>query len=234
MSGMPVTMLDGLFGLDGKLALVTGGGLVPQAVAKALEGAGACVVRVADPQVSSEDQARSVIGQAPELDILVNGHIRVGAYPLDVLTMDTWDDVHACNARSVFLLMREAVRSMRARGEGGRIINLSTIGSLHPVLHGNYAYGSSRAAMNALTRSFALDFAKDGIRSNSILVGSIQSDPWPEAAPPPGGPGTTPGRVPLGPGRPEDIAGLALLLAGEGGRYINGQMIAVDGGFSVA
>lgn len=227
-------MLNRLFGLEGKHALVTGGGLVPSAIADALESAGARVVRVAEPGVTDEQDAQSVIGRVPALDILVNGHIRVGAYPLDALLMETWDAVHSCNARSVFLLMREAVRAMRSGGRGGRIINLSTIGSVHPVLHGNYAYGSSRAAMNALTRSFALDFAKDGIRSNAILVGAIQSDPWPELAPTPTGPGTAPGRVPLGPGKPEDVVALALLLAGEGGRYINGQMIAVDGGFSVA
>lgn len=55
------------------------------------------------------------------------------------------------------------------------LITISTIGSVHPVLNGNFAYGSSRAGANALTRQFAMDFAGEGIVSNSILVGAIST-----------------------------------------------------------
>jgi meso-butanediol dehydrogenase / (S,S)-butanediol dehydrogenase / diacetyl reductase len=171
----------------------------------------------------------------PTLDILVNGAVRAGPWPIEKLSMAEWDCVHNVNVRGAFLLMREAVRSMRTHGRGGRLINISTIGAEHPVLHGNYAYGSSRAGTNALTRQFALDFASEGILSNAILVGAIASDPFPKDAPmPPVGPIMGAGRLPLGQGAPEDVAPLALLLASEAGRYINGQTIAVDGGFQIA
>jgi meso-butanediol dehydrogenase/(S,S)-butanediol dehydrogenase/diacetyl reductase len=226
--------VQSLFDLSGKSALVVGGGKVPHAVAALFREAGANLTHVPEPTLE-EASVADLFAPLGDLDILVNGAIRTGPWPLETLTMNEWDHVHAVNVRGAFLLMREAVRTMRKHGRGGRLISLSTIGSAHPVLNGNFAYGSSRAGMNALARQFALDCAADGIRSNAILVGAIPSDPFPEGAPmPPTGPAMMPGRLPLGQGVPEDIAPVALLLASEGGRYINGQTIVVDGGFQIA
>jgi meso-butanediol dehydrogenase / (S,S)-butanediol dehydrogenase / diacetyl reductase len=226
--------IDALFGLPGKTALIVGGGKVPHAVAALFREAGAMVTHVADP-VLDEASVADLFAALPALDILVNGVVRTGSWPIEDLSLVEWDRVHTTNVRGAFLLMREAVRTMRAHGRGGRLISLSTIGAVHPVLHGNFAYGSSRAGMNALTRQFALDFAGEGILSNAILVGAIASDPFPEDAPmPPSGPVMIAGRLPLGHGQPEDVAPVALLLASPAGRYINGQAIAVDGGFQIA
>ncbi|WP_207771693.1 MULTISPECIES: SDR family NAD(P)-dependent oxidoreductase [Bacteria] len=223
-----------LFSLEGKLALVTGNGLIPHAIVTLFRNAGAQVVHAAEPALD-EEAVETVFSPLRELDILVNGSIRTGAWPIDRLELDEWDRVHATNVRGAFLMMREAARVMCGHGRGGRLITISTIGSVHPVLNGNYAYGSSRAGTNALVRQFALDFAASSITSNAILVGAIRSDPFPPDCPmPPTGPGMDPRRLPLGYGTPEDVAPLALLLASEGGRYITGQSIAVDGGFLVA
>ncbi|PJG46129.1 short-chain dehydrogenase/reductase [Sphingobium sp. LB126] len=227
-------MLDSLYGLSGKNALIVGAGKVPHAIASLFETAGAVVVHAQEPELS-EEGVKALFDGTPELDILVNGAVVTGPWPLDELSMDEWDRVHATNVRGAFLLMRQAVRTMRVHGRGGRLINLSTIGSVHPVLHGNYAYGSSRAGTNALTRQFALDCAADGIASNAILVGAIPSDPFPAGCPmPPTGPGMQPERFPMGHGTPEDVAPVALMLASAAGRYINGQAIVVDGGFQIA
>lgn len=229
-----MSTIQDVFDLTGKHALVTGGGKVPGAVAAMLANAGADVTHV--PEIDFDEAAvQRLYAPLNDLDILVNGSIRTGPWTLDTLTMDEWDRVHTTNLRGAFLLMREAVRVMRAHGRGGRLINLSTIGSVHPVLNGNFAYGSSRAGTNALTRQFALDFAGEGITSNCILVGAIPSDPFPDGVvSPPTGPGAMPAHIPMGLGKPEDIAPTALLLASEAGRYINGQAIVVDGGFLVA
>lgn len=226
--------IDSLFSLAGKSALVVGAGRVPYAIAALFREAGADVSHAIEPELT-ELGVETLFAPLAELDILVNGAIRTGPWPLDTLDMAEWDRVHAINVRGAFLLMREAVRTMRRHGRGGRLISLSTIGSINPVLNGNFAYGSSRAGMNALSRQFALDCAADGILSNAILVGAIASDPFPEDAPmPPTGPAMTPSRLPLGQGVPEDVAPVALLLAATAGRYINGQAIIVDGGFQVA
>lgn len=226
--------VEALFNLAGKSALVVGGGKVPHAIALLFREAGADVAHIPEPTLDEAGVA-TLFSPLAELDILVNGATRTGPWPIEQLTMDEWDRVHATNVRGAFLLMREAVRTMRAHGRGGRLINLSTIGSQHPVLHGNFAYGSSRAGTNALTRQFALDFASEGILSNAILVGAVASDPFPEGCPMPlKGPGVNPDRFPLGQGQPEDIAPVALLLASDAGRYINGQAIVVDGGFQIS
>ena len=70
--------------------------------------------------------------------------------------------------------------------------------------------------------------------SNAILVGAVPSDAFPEGVAAPSGPGADPKRLLCGLGNPEDVAPTALLLATEAGRYINGQTITVDGGFSVS
>lgn len=228
-----MSRVSSLFDLTGKHALIVGSGKVPAAIAVLFRDAGASVTHVAEPELSETGVAR-LLAPLAELDVLVNGVVRNGAWDLDRLTLDEWDRVHAINVRGAFLLMREAVRSIKLHGRGGRLITISTIGSEHPVLHGNYAYGASRAGTNALMRQFALDFAKDRILSNAILVGAVPSDAFPEGVTAPSGPGADPKRLLGGLGSPEDIAPTALLLATEAGRYINGQTITVDGGFSVS
>ncbi len=229
-----LTHMNDLFSLDHKLALVTGSGKVPHAIAALFRKAGATVIHDEQPTLTESGVAAS-LNSAGGIDILVNGSIQIGAYPLEEMTLERWDRIHSTNVRGAFLLMREAVRVMKAHGRGGRIINISTIGSVHPVLHGNYAYTSSRAGTNALTRQFALDFGKDGINTNAILVGPVISDPPAEGAPPPSGPGVSKERLPGGIGLPEDIAPAALLLAADGpGRFINGSTIVIDGGFLIA
>jgi len=228
--------VEALFSLAGKTALVVGAGKVPHAIAALYRDAGAAVTHHAQPDlVVDEASVGALFSGLENLDILVNGAVRAGPWPIEQLTMDEWDRVHAVNVRGAFLLMREALTMMRAHKRGGRMINISTIGSAHPVLNGNFAYGSSRAGTNALTRQFAMEFAGENILSNAILVGAIPSDPFPEGCPmPPIGPGVRPERFPRGYGVPEDVAPTALLLASEGGRYINGQMIVIDGGFQIA
>lgn len=226
--------MDALFGLTEKNALIVGSGKIAHAIADLFRQAGGAVTHEVEPELT-EAGVSALFARNASVDIVVNGAVVAGPWSIETLTMEEWDRVHATNVRGAYLLMREAVRAMRLHGRGGRLINISTIGSAHPVLNGNFAYGSSRAGTNALTRQFALDFAGDGIASNAILVGAIPSDPFPEGcAMPPTGPGARPERFPMGHGRPEDVAPVALLLAAEAGRYINGQAIVVDGGFQIA
>lgn len=234
---MTVAAMDrvgALFDLTGKTALVTGGGRVPYAIAELFRMSGAAVTHVTDPKLDEPGVAELFVPLG-SLDVLVNGSVRAGPWTLETLDLEEWDRVNQINLRGAFLLMREAVQIMKAHGRGGRLINLSTIGSVHPVLNGNFAYGASRAGTNALTRQFAMDFARDGILANCILVGAIPSDAFPPGVvSPPTGPGARPERLPLGYGEPEDVAPMALLLASDAGRYISGQAIAVDGGYLVA
>jgi NAD(P)-dependent dehydrogenase (short-subunit alcohol dehydrogenase family) len=155
------------------------------------------------------------------------------------LTLDEWDRAYSINVRSAFLCMREAVKSMLETG-GGRIVNVTTIGARHPVLHGNAAYSSSRAALNMLARNVALDYAVHGILCNTVMPGSIPGKirideatmQSMQAGRAPSGPILNDAkRLPRGNGSADDIAAAVLYLAGPSGSYITGQELVVDGGF---
>ena len=169
--------------------------------------------------------------QAGRLDVIVLGATHFGGCPIVDMTVQQWDWLVDTNLRGAFLCSREAVRMMIEGGRGGRIIALSTIGSLHPVINGNVAYGPSKAGLNQLMRNIAHDHAKDGVRANAILPGNIPDDAPNQSCP------TLerrfdPARLPFGRGPPEEVARLAVFLAGPSASYISGQSIAIDGAFS--
>ncbi|WP_208633365.1 SDR family NAD(P)-dependent oxidoreductase [Rhizorhabdus wittichii] len=247
--------LAAMFGLAGRVALVTGGAVgMGRASAVALAAAGATVI-LADEEarlprareiaagiegaeavavdMTSEASVAALFADIGDrhgrLDILVNAVVLNHNRPTLEIDAAEWDHVQAVNLRSAFLATKGAVPLMRRAG-GGRIVNMTTIGSRHPVLHGNGAYSASRAGLNQFTLNCALDFAADGITANAILPGAIITETV-AADVPRSGPGTDRARMLHGYGAPEDVAGAVLLLAGPAGRYVNGQMIAVDGGF---
>jgi NAD(P)-dependent dehydrogenase (short-subunit alcohol dehydrogenase family) len=248
--------LGAMFELSGKTALVVGGTAgVGWAIAELFARAGAKVFAVdtgeavARPEAADvphaiafgecdlldERSVEAVVKRAIDdlggIDILVNASVLFTNATLAETSIEQWDRTHGINLRGAFLATRAAVPSMQARG-GGRIINISTIGSVHPMLYGNFAYSSSRAGLNHFTRNCAFDFAADHITANVILTGGITHQAL-EAANPVSGPGVDAPRHIGGYGTPGDVAALALLLAGPSGRYISGQAIAVDGGFLV-
>src|SRR5215475_719609 len=199
---MNLTLLQRLFGIEGKLAVVTdSGGNASGDVARVLAEAGAKVV-VADKEAGSlQSIVGSIIaagGKAIAMetnveseasvvalfnrveadlgtpDIVVNCAAMTNCQPLTEFTERAWDEVMSVDLKSVFFCMREAIRHMKAGGRGGRIVNITTMGSLHPVLNGNGAYGAARAGVNGLVRSAALDYVKDNILINNVLPGAVQ------------------------------------------------------------
>jgi len=254
-------MFEEWFGLKGLNALVTGAGTgLAEPVAVGLAQAGAKVVvghhelaeaeRVAGaieaaggaalPLLLDVTDEASVLAafaaiktKVGDLDILFNGAMRQGGCPFLEMTAAQWDQMHDINLRGAFLCCREALKMMVASGRGGRILALSTIGSLHGVLSGNEAYGPSKAGLNALMRNIAFDFCKHGVRANAILPGPIPGNAAKiDGAVQGDGPGRDPARVPFGYGPVHEVARMAVFLAGPSATYISGQNIAIDGGWS--
>lgn len=261
---MKPEVLASLFGLQGKVALVTdSGGLASVDVAPLLADCGASVI-VADSDAAAGARLAAAIGgsvQALEtdiesepavrhlfekvqarhgrLDILVNCAGLNANQPYAEASLEQFDAMVSLNYRSAFMLMREALPLMK-RGGGGRIVNVTTMGALHPVLHGNQGYCSSRAAVTMLTRAVAMDHARDRILANVVMPGAIAGKtrfhPGTQQALQAGrgleGPGMdAEHRLPLGYGSGRDIAAAVLYLAGPAGAYITGQSIVLDGGF---
>ena len=244
-------------GLAGRVALVTGGSRgIGAAIARRLAREGADValtyVRAADQAqaVVKEVQAlgrrafaiqadserpdavvRAVEGTVAELgrlDILVNNAGIFPSGPLESVTLEEVDRTLAVHVRSVFLASQAAARHM---GRGGRIISIGTCFVDRVPFPGVTLYTMSKAALTGLTKGLARDLGPRGITANVVHPGPIDTDMNPA-----NGPGAEAERALLALGHfgeGEDIAATVAHLSGEGGRYITGASIAVDGGFAV-
>jgi 3-oxoacyl-[acyl-carrier protein] reductase len=146
------------------------------------------------------------------------------------MDLAVWDQVMAINLKSMVHTMRAAVPLMKA-GSGGSIVNIATIQCLRGDSQPQDAYQASKAGVVALTKSIAIQFARDNIRANTILPGPTRTpmqarwDARPDQAE------SVASVVPLGRlGRPEDIANAALFLLSDKAAWITGTELIVDGG----
>ncbi len=247
--------------LDGKVALITGGGAgIGEAIAKVFAKAGSAVVitgrrkemleRVAGDierdggralgvagSVTDEAQTQSAVKQAVQafgkLDILVN-NAGIGAFgqPLHDTDDATWHRVLEVNLTGVFRMTRAAVPEMLKVG-GGAIVNISSIAGQVgiPLLA---AYGASKGGLDALTRCLAIDYAKQGIRCNAVSPGLVDTPMASDLLNDQERRAQVMTAYPLGrPGTPEEVAKLVLFLASDDAGWITGGIYTIDGGMTV-
>jgi NAD(P)-dependent dehydrogenase (short-subunit alcohol dehydrogenase family) len=143
-----------------------------------------------------------------------------------------WDRMNAVNARGPFLMTREVAGGMIKAGEGGRIVNIATVGLRGGIIKGLAAYVGSKGALAALTSASAFELAEHKITVNTVLPGGVAT---PGAIAAKGPPAEGPGRrqPPLGWCEPRDIGAAVYFFATPAARYVTNQVICVDGGFSV-
>jgi len=110
------------------------------------------------------------------VDILVHCAAMFPKYALLDVTVEQWDRIQAVNLRGTMLVMREAIRTMRAGGKGGAIVNVSSVSGEREVVFHNAAYGASKAGTTNLTRVAALEFGCDNIRVNAVLPGGTATE----------------------------------------------------------
>ena len=209
-----------------------------QAAAEQLCAAGGrvkCIYNDAAKPETFISMVDEVAKDAGRIDVLVNNFGTSNRQKdLDFANTDpnVFLDTVTLNLRSVFLASQAAVRYMRKSG-GGSIINISSIGGLVPDIT-QVAYGTSKAAINYLTRLIAVHEAKHGIRCNAVLPGMTATDAVEKHL-------TEEFRslflrhIPLGRmGLPEEIAAAVVYFASEDSAYTTGQIMAVSGGFGSA
>jgi gluconate 5-dehydrogenase len=252
------SLLQGLFSLHGKTALITGaGGGIGRVLALALAEAGA---RVAVHDVNADllaESSRAVADAGGEavsfladlaevehcrelirdihaslgrLDVLVNCAGMNRRAPITAVTADDYEAITAVNQRSIFFLSQAAHPIMRDQG-GGKIINIGSL-SAFLALGTVSVYGMTKGAVTQLTRTMAIEWAKDNIQVNCIapgfmltpltetfLWGDERKRRW------------LLDRIPMRrPGQPNELVGVTLLLASGASSYLTGQTIVVDGG----
>lgn len=183
--------------------------------------------------LSDPESVKRVFSETEEtfggLNILVNNAgVGVGKRFLDT-KLEDWDQIHAINLRGAFLCAREAVEIMR-KGGGGKIINMASASALVG-MPGLSAYGAAKGGLVALTRSMAVELAREDIFVNAVLPGYITTDMSREFLESETGKKFVLENVPLQkPGTPSDVAAAILFLAAPASDYVTGVVLPVDGG----
>jgi len=254
--------------LDGKVALVTGGASgIGAACARALAGAGAAVVltdvqddkghaladdigkaggkaRYLHHDVTREDEWVQVVSEVKaafgRLDVLVNNAgIAVPSPSITDMSLDDFRRQQAINVEGVFLGVKHGLAFMRDAGNGGSIINMSSVAGLKgsPTLAG---YSATKGAVRLFTKSVALEAVQYKVRVNSVHPGIIETPIWlsiavtPGANEPPDLDALSQMAVPMAvKGVPEDVAKGVLWLASEESRYVTGTELVIDGGLTL-
>jgi NAD(P)-dependent dehydrogenase (short-subunit alcohol dehydrogenase family) len=186
--------------------------------------------------VSKQEECQRLIDEAigafGRLDVQVNNAAVAEIHPILEMDADTWHRILATNLDHYLYCSQIAARQMIKQGQGGRIINISSI-SRYMVLSGMSAYCAAKGGIYGLTRVMAIELAPHKISANMIAPGAIET--------PLNIPFYTPPvrrryaeRIPWeGIGKPEWIANVAVFLASDLSEYVTGQEIVADGGFSI-
>jgi NAD(P)-dependent dehydrogenase (short-subunit alcohol dehydrogenase family) len=185
--------------------------------------------------VSREEQVEAasnrIFDSFGHVDVLVNNAGVNRRIPLRDWKSQDWTDIIAVNFVGVYLMTRAIGLRMSERGSG-TIVNLSALGGgIVGLGRGSEVYTGTKAAVAAMTRDFAAEWAHTGVRVNCVAPGWIETDMNAPLLRNATMQARVTDRVPLGRwGQPEDVAGPVLFLASDAARYITGHLLPVDGG----
>jgi len=182
-----------------------------------------------------------VVGAHGRLDVLVNAAGTLHPAPFLEMTTEQWDRTLGVNTRGSLFLAQACARHFVSQGDGGRIVLIASIVGRRVVRPSNTAYSASKAALIQAARCLALELAPHGITVNTVSPGSTATEMLVDVQARGDVASIIRGNaaewrlgIPLGRlAEPADQAALVVFLAGEGGRHITGQDLAVDGGQTV-
>jgi gluconate 5-dehydrogenase len=237
--GIGSALAEGFAKAGARVAVV---GRTPESLEAAVHGVtaagGEAIAVVAD--VTSEADAERMAGEVVErfgrVDILVNA-VGGGAgkvlFDAEAYPRDAWDWIMELNVRSTVVPTQAVVRRLLDQGQGGRILNISSVRANLGINAGYSAYVAAKGAISSLTRQWATEWAKHGIRVNAIMptfvdtpqVATLLADPAFKAG--------IVGRIPLGRvGETDDIVGPAVFLCSNAASFVTGHVLTIDGGLT--
>lgn len=238
--GIGLGMAEGLAAAGAKVAVW---GQNPDKNAKAEATLKAYGVEVLVQAVDVAEEAAVVAGVADVLKtfgrldfVAANAGIGGGA-PFEEMTTEKWRRVTTVNLDAVFWTFRETAKHMIERANagdpGGSLLVTSSTSAIHGAPR-NQAYAATKAAVQAMIRGLAVEYARHGIRANAVLPGWIRSDmtaglqAWDKFNE------KAIGRVPMRRwGEPEDFSGLAVYLASDASKFHTGDSFVIDGGYTI-
>ncbi len=250
--------LDSLFSLQGRVAVVIGGtGELCGAMAEGLAGAGAEVVLVgrneqkaaarlekiaalggrgwfhaaeATDRAQLQSLLEAVLKRSGRIDVVVNGAGVNSATPFLEISDEEFDRIVRVNFKAVFEGCQVFGRYLVERGQGGSIINLGSMSGIVP-LSRVFTYSATKAAVHNLTKNLAREWAPQKVRVNALVPGFFPAEQnrkvlTPERV------ANIMGHTPMKRfGEARELIGATLLLAGDGGSFITGAELVVDGGY---
>lgn len=175
---------------------------------------------------------QELIDRFGRVDVLVNNAGAMSKAGFLDMAFDDWRTVFTVDVDGAFLCSQIAARAMVRQGEGGRIINITSVHEHTPLPEAS-AYTAAKHALGGLTKSMALELVSHGILVNAVAPGAIAT-PMNDMEDEDAEPGSLP-KVPMArPGRTEEIASLVAWLCSASAGYATGQSFIIDGGFMLA
>lgn len=201
----------------------------------ALDGVAGVTARLLD--VRDGDAIKAAVAEAGRIDILFNCAGVVHAGDILTSTEEEWDFAFDLNCKAMYRMIRAVLPGMLEQG-GGSIINMASVAGPLTAPVNRFIYSASKAAVGGLTRAVAQDYVKQGIRCNAVCPGTVDSPSLHQRLRDTGNYEAALAafidRQPMGRiGKAEEIAAMVAYLAADESAYTTGQLLALDGGWTI-